>query len=169
MTYIFAVACITVMLACVFLLFLGLPGTWGILALAGVWAFFDSSSVFTMQFFLLWGGLCLVAEVVEFLAGYYGAKLYGGTDKGSLGGMVGALAGGIVCAPLFFGIGALLGALAGGFLGCFVVEKGRGMASGPAAKAAFGVTLGRFGGFVVKLALAVSLLFHAVPGIWQSV
>lgn len=169
MTYIFAATCTAFMLACLFLLFLGLPGTWAILGFAGIWAFFVDNSGFGLPYFALWGGLCLVAEVVEFFAGYYGAKHFGGTDRGSIGGMVGALVGGILCAPLFFGLGALLGALAGGFLGCFVVEKGRGMATAPAAKAAFGVTLGRFGGFVVKLALAVSLLYTALPIVWQSV
>ena len=169
MLYVPAVICIALMVLSLMLLFLGLPGTWVILGIVGLWAFFVDSAVFGWQFFALLAGLAGVGEIIEFFAGHYGAKRFGGSNKGSIGGMIGAIAGGILCAPLFFGFGALLGALAGGYTGCFIVEKWCGAPAGVAARAAFGATLGRFGGFVVKLGIGISLIWLSVPRIWESI
>lgn len=151
------------------LIFFGLPGNWVILALISAWVFFTGAEGFGWQFFALAVSLAAAGEAVEFLAGYYGAKRFGGSNAGSMGGMVGALAGAVLCAPLFFGFGALLGALAGGFTGCFIVEKGRGADSHAAASAALGATLGRFGGFVIKLGIGIGLIWISAPLIWASI
>ena len=66
------------------------------------------------------------------------------------------------------GLGALLGALGGGFLGCWLVERHRGMANKDALRAAFGATLGRFGGFIIKLGVGVTMLVLSIPAIWAS-
>ncbi len=168
MAYVFGILCIILMILSLMLLFIGLPGTWVILGLAGLWAFFVESAAFGWQFFALTVGLAVIGEIVEFLAGHYGTKRYGGSTKGSMGGMVGAIVGGIMCAPILFGFGALPGALAGAYIGCFLVEKGRGMGSREAARAAFGSTLGRFGGFVVKLGIGIGIIWMAAPRIWAS-
>lgn len=168
MGYVFAVLCIAVMVLCLILLFIGLPGNWVILGLVALWTVLKGVS-FGWQFFLLLAGLCAVGEVLEFLAGSIGAKKFGGTKKGSWGGIIGAIVGAILCAPLFFGLGALLGALAGAFTGCFIFEKAHGMGTGPAVKASIGCTLGRFGGFVAKLAIGIALIAMSAPRIWESV
>jgi hypothetical protein len=74
-----------------------------------------------------------------------------------------------LCAPLFFGFGALLGALGGGFAGCWLVEKFSGANSSDAANAAFGATLGRFGGFVVKLGIGIGMIWLIVPRLWSGI
>lgn len=168
MAHILAVCCIALMIFSLMLIFLGLPGNWLILALAGLWAFFADSVHLGWQFFVLAAGLAGLGEVVEFLAGYYGAKRFGGTKKGSMGGIVGAIVGGIVGAPFLFGFGALPGALAGGFAGCFCMEKLHGASGGAAASSALGSTLGRFGGFVVKLSIGIGIIWMAAPLIWKS-
>ena len=151
------------------LIFLGLPGTWVIIGLVALWSFFSGTLHFGWQFFALLIGLAGIGELVEFIAGYYGAKRFGGSSRGSVGGIIGALAGGFLCAPLFFGFGALPGALAGGFAGCFLMEKTQGATSSAAARAAFGSTIGRFGGFIVKLSIGIGIIWLSVPLIWQSV
>lgn len=167
-SYIAAAFCIALMILSLSLIFFGLPGTWVILGIIAAWNFLSGAAVLGWQFFLLLALLAALGEVLEFGAGYLGARKFGGSNKGSLGGMIGALAGAILCAPLFFGLGALLGALAGGFAGCFIVEKGCGAASGAAAQAAFGATLGRFGGFIIKLGIGVGMIALAVPRIWPD-
>lgn len=169
MLYLFAIICIALMILSLMLLFLGLPGNWVILLLAGLWAFFTADPHLTWPFFLLLAGMAGVGEAVEFLAGYFGVKRFGGSNKGSIGGMIGALVGGILCAPLFFGFGALLGALGGGFLGCYLLEKLHGSAHVPAVRAAFGATLGRFGGFLVKLGIGIGMIWMAAPRIWAGI
>ena len=166
--YLAAVLCIALMILSLALIFLGLPGTWVILALAGLWAAFTDDSGLGWRFFALLGGMAGIGEFAEFSAGYFGVKRFGGSGKGSLGGMVGAVVGGILCATLFFGFGALLGALAGGFVGCYLMEKITGAAHGPALRAAFGATLGRFGGFVVKLGIGIGMIWITVPRIWAG-
>lgn len=167
MAHIMAVICIGLMLLSLFLLLLGLPGNWVIFGLALAWSIF-SKAAFGWSFFGLLLGLAIVGEVLEFAAAHFGGKRFGGTSKGSLGGIIGALVLGIMCAPLFFGLGALLGALAGGFLGSFIFEKMNGMQTPKALKAAFGTMLGRFGGFLAKLGIGISLIALSAPRIWQS-
>lgn len=168
MLYVLATICIGLMALSLMLIFLGLPGTWVIIGLAGLWAAFSGTGVFGWQFFSLVVALAAAGEAAEFLAGHYGSKKYGGSSKGSIGGMVGALVGAILCAPLFFGFGALLGALAGAYAGCFIVEKLNGANGHAAARAAFGATLGRFGGFVVKLGIGIGIIWLAAPRIWPG-
>ncbi len=168
MGYIAAVFCFVLMLCSLFLLFLGLPGNWLILGIAALWAFFSSAPDFGWQFFVLLGSLAALGEVVEFLAGHFGTKKYGGSGKGSIGGMIGAVLGGIACAPLFFGFGALLGALGGGFAGCWLLEKSGGATNQAASRAAFGATLGRFGGFVVKLGIGIGMIWLIASRLWDG-
>ena len=169
MLYLLAVVCIAFMILSLMLIFFGLPGTWVIIAIVGLWALLSDSVNFGWQFFALIIGLAGIGELVEFIAGYYGAKRFGGSGKGSVGGIVGALAGGFMGASLFFGFGALPGALAGGFAGCFFMEKYQGASSAAAANAAFGSTLGRFGGFVVKLSIGIGIICLSAPPIWRSI
>ena len=169
MLYAIAIVCIALMLLSLMLIFLGLPGTWVIIAIAGLWSFFSGALNFGWQFFLPLIVLAGVGELVEFIAGYYGAKRFGGTSKGSIGGIIGALVGGFLGAPLFFGLGALPGALAGCYAGCFLMEKLHGASANAAASAALGSTLGRFGGFVVKLGIGIGIICLTVPRIWESV
>ncbi|MDR2892059.1 MAG: DUF456 domain-containing protein [Deltaproteobacteria bacterium] len=167
MTYILAILCIALMALCLMLLFLGLPGNWVILGLAALWSYFSDAD-FGWKFFLLLAGLAAVGEVLEFLAGSIGARRFGGTRKGSWGGIIGALVGGIACAPLFFGFGALLGALSGAFAGCFIIEKMHGMATAKAASAALGSALGRFGGFLAKFGIGLGMIYLSAQQIWAG-
>lgn len=163
-----ALVCIALMVLSLMLIFFGLPGNWVILGLAGGWAFFTSSPQLDWQFFVLLAALAGVGEVIEFLAGHFGVKRFGGSGKGSLGGIIGAIIGAILCAPLFFGFGALPGALGGGFLGCYLVEKLRGAPHAQAARAAYGATLGRLGGFVVKLGIGIGMIWLSAPRIFAG-
>ena len=169
MNTVFAALCIALMVLSLMLVVLSLPGTWVILGLSGLWAAFKGGPGFTWQFFALMGGLAVLGEVVEFFSGHYGTKRFGGTNKGSLGGMVGAIAGAIFGAAFLFGFGALPGALLGGFAGSYLVEKGRGMESKAALRAAYGTTLGRFGGFMVKFGIGIGMVWLAAPKVWESV
>lgn len=169
MSYVMAGLCTLLMIFGLLLILPGLPGNWVIIGIAALWAYFGDAASFTWQYFAFIVGLAVVGEIVEFLAGHFGTRRFGGSSQGGYGGIVGALAGGILGAAFLFGLGALPGALIGGFIGCFVVEKGRGMESGPALKAAWGASLGRFGGFVVKFGIGIVILWTALPRLWAGV
>lgn len=169
MAYILAGLCTLLMIFGLLLILPGLPGNWVIIGIAAVWAYFSDTVSLTWQYFAFIVGLAAGGEIVESLAGHFGAKRFGGSSQGGYGGIVGALAGGILGAAFLFGVGALPGALAGGFLGCFIVEKGRGMETSPALRSAWGATLGRFGGFVVKFGIGIVILWTALPRLWEGV
>ena len=168
MEFILATLIVLLMIGSLVLIIFGLPGTWVIIGLTGLWAFFAGGTQFTWGFFLPLIGLAIFAEIVEFFAGHYGAKRYGGTNRGSIAGIIGAIVGSILGAPFFFGLGALPGSLLGAFTACFIVERGRGMPSREAARAAWGVTLGRFGGFVVKMGVGIALIVLSAPALYAS-
>ncbi|HEX8373469.1 MAG TPA: DUF456 domain-containing protein [Chthoniobacterales bacterium] len=93
--------------------------------------------------------LVLVGFAVDFLSGAAGAKYFGATRWGALGGILGAVVG------IFFGLigmiaGPLIGVLAGELLG------GKGLL--PAGKSTWGTFLGGVAGAVVKLAVALVMV-----------
>ena len=169
MTYILAVLCIAVMILSLILIFMQMPGTWIIIGLTALWAFFAAPGHFGRQYIACIVALGVVGEVLEFCAGYFGGKKFGGTSQGGYGSIVGAVVGAILGAPVAFGLGALPGALAGAFAGSFLVEKRRGMETAGAFRAAFGATLGRFGGFVAKLGIGIAVIWMSIPRIWESI
>ena len=151
-------------LACLFLVVLGLPGTWILLALAtGVelvdhWLLpGDAAVTFGWRLVALCAGLAGVGEGIEALAGAAGTRLGGGTTRGMLGAFVGGIAGALFLTPLvpIPVLGTLVGAMAGAFLGAFVGE-----ATHPdmrshrhRLRAALGAAVGKLGGTLAKLAI----------------
>jgi len=93
--------------------------------------------------------LTLVGMAVDFLSGAAGAKYFGATRWGALGGILGAIVG------LFFGLpgviaGPLLGVMAGELLG------GKGWL--PAGKSTWGTFLGGLAGGIIKLVIALVMV-----------
>lgn len=153
-------------LGCLLLVVLGLPGTWVLLAIAFGVELVDAfllpgATVVTFGWGLLaiCGGLALLGEGIEAVAGAAGTRFGGGTRRGMVGAFVGGLAGAIFLTPVFPVpvIGTLLGGMLGAFLGAFVAE-----ATGPEARgrehnlrAAFGAAVGKLGGTVAKLGIGI--------------
>lgn len=109
---------------------------------------FPDRSVGWMVFTIL-SVLMVLGFAVDFLSGAAGAKYFGATRWGALGGILGAIVG------LFFGLpgmifGPLLGVLAGEILG------GKGLL--PAGKSTWGTLLGGVAGGVIKLVIAVLMI-----------
>jgi uncharacterized protein YqgC (DUF456 family) len=168
MAYLTAALCIGLMTLCLPLLIFGLPGNWIMLVIAGLWSYF-SGAAFGWSFFIPLLGLALAGEALEFLLGIFAGKRFGGTGKGNIGGIIGGILGGIFGAGFGFGLGALPGALLGAFGGSFVLEKLHGMERNKALHAALGTMLGRFGGFMVKLGIGITIFYLCLTRIWQSI
>jgi len=102
--------------------------------------------------------LTILAQILDFVSGAAGAKYFGATRWGAIGGILGAIGG------LFFGIvgifvGPLVGALVGELLG------GKGLL--PAGKSTWGTLLGTTAGMIGKLAIAVVMIgWFAVSAIF---
>ena len=111
-----------------------LPGVPLIFASALVYAWLTDFEVVGGLVVVLLGLFALLAFVADYLGTAYGARRFGasnwGTVGGALGGLFGALAG-----SLLFGIGALFGVLIGSVAGVFVGEYLRRERGGARSKA----------------------------------
>ena len=168
MTFVLAVGFLAVLLACLGLHVFGLPGNWLLLGLVGVWDFLHPELRLGVGVYAVLAGLALLGELVELVAQLVGAKRYGATGRGNVGGFLGAFAGAILGAPFLFGLGALLGAVAGAYLGCYVFER-QGGRDGPAARrAALGAFFGKILGFSAKVACGMVMWVTAARVIWPA-
>lgn len=101
----------------------------------------------------------VLAQVLDLVSGAAGAKWFGATRWGAIGGILGAIVG------LFFGlvgifVGPLVGALLGELLG------GRGIL--PAGKSSVGTFLGTAAGIAGKFAIAVLMIvWFAAAVLWR--
>ena len=155
-----------VFLGCLFLIPLGLPGLWLMLAAGFVYDLLmpgtDPIGIWNIAGATL---LAVFAEIAEFsLAGKYARKDGGSRRAGwgaILGGMVGAFAG--VPIPI---VGSVIGAFAGAFLGALVFEYLGNRDANAATRVAWGALVGRVVAAALKVgvgvAIAAWLLFAAV-------
>jgi hypothetical protein len=127
-----------------------LPGTTIILA-AAVLHHFTLGSEQSVGWWTLGAltALTLLSFVLELVSGSVGAKYFGATRWGAIGGILGGIVG------LFFGVigifaGPLIGVLAGELLG------GKGIL--PAGKSTWGTLLGTAAGMVGKLLIGVAMI-----------
>ncbi len=144
---------------------IGLPGTWLLIGLAVAIDLVDAFALggedaLTFGWLLLGmcGGLGLLGEGVEAVAGAAGTRMGGGSRRGMLGAILGGLLGALLLTflipiPL---IGTLIGALVGTFVGAFIGEATGERAAGTrhSLKAAFAATIGRLAGTLGKTAIA---------------
>jgi len=168
MTALFAAMCIGLMIVSLALHFFGLPANWIILGIAGLWTLTVPSSAMTLAILGILACMALAGEILDFAMLIWGSKKYGGSGKGTFGGMIGAFAGAILGIPFFLGVGAFFGALFGAYLGCLAVELLRGVPGEAAATAAWGALLGRFGGIILKIAFGFAMVALAAPRIWPG-
>ncbi len=124
-----------------------LPGT--ILILVGAVV-----NYFTLQS-IGWGTLVgltflmILAQALDIVSGAVGAKWFGATRWGAIGGILGAVVG------LFFGlIGIFIGPLVGALLGELLGGKG----ILPAGKSGWGTFLGTTAGIIGKVAIGVIMI-----------
>ena len=168
MEYVWAILYILVMLAVLGLNVLGLPANWLLLGLGWVWDLMHPGLNLGWGFYAPLLALAIAGEAIEFGAQFYGAKKYGGTNKGNIGAFIGAIAGAIFCAPFLLGFGALLGAVGGAYLGCYVFERMHGRPSHEAWHAAKGAMWGRVFGFVVKAGAGGAMLAIIAREVWPA-
>jgi hypothetical protein len=168
MDYVWAVLYILLLLAVLGLNVLSLPANWIILGMGWVWGLVHPGQHLGYGFYGPLIVLAVLGEAVELGAQFYGAKKYGGSNKGNIGAFIGALAGAIFCAPFLLGFGALPGAIIGAYLGCYLFERLHGRPSSEAWRAATGAMWGRVLGFVAKAGLGGAMVAFIARAAWPS-
>ena len=154
-----------VLAACLFLIPLGLPGLWLMLAAGFGYDMLmpgpDPIGIWNIAACTV---LAVVAEVAEFtLAGKY-ARKYGGSRRAGWGAILGGIAGAMIGVPIFL-VGAVIGAFAGAFAGALVFEYMGNRNASAATRVAWGALVGRVVAVALKVgvgvAIAAWLLFAA--------
>lgn len=93
--------------------------------------------------------LMVVSHVLDLVSGSLGAKWFGATRWGAVGGIIGAIVG-LFFFPLGLFLGPMLGVLIGEILG--------GKKLLPAGKSSWGTLLGTTAGFVAKFTIALVMI-----------
>lgn len=161
---------IVVLALCALLNLVMLPGNWAVVGLVALYAWLGPAAPdLGVLFFVALIGMAVVGEIIEFVTQLWGAKKYGSSNKATLAGMIGAIAGAIFFAPFLFGIGAVFGALAGAWAGSYAAERLLSHRSqADAVTAANGALVGRFLGMVVKLGLGIAMVVLTTSVIWPK-
>lgn len=168
MEYVWATFFVMLLLTANGLNIFGMPGNWILAAMGAGWVYFHPEG--SLGWWMIGGlfALAAVAEIAEFILQSWSAKKFGATGRGNWGGIFGAIAGAIICAPLFFGLGALPGALAGAYLGCLLIEMLGNRPFSEAAQAAKGAFFGKSLGLTLKLSMGMAMLALATREIWPQ-
>ena len=155
-----------VLLLALFIIPLGLPGTWAMVIAAWAYNYMvpgDPVGTFTI---LGTAALALIAEGLEFsLAANYTRK-YGGSRRAGWGAILGGLVGAIVGIPIPL-IGSMVGAFAGAFIGAWVFEKSRGKEGENATRVSTGALIGRVVASAKKVAIGLIMIVWIMFSAWQ--
>jgi hypothetical protein len=148
-------ACLIGLLSLIF----GLPGTFVIFGavLVYAWATGFTTIQWTVPAWLL--AMAIAGEVIELFAGSAAVSARSEPNRRvTIATFVGALLGGIVGTPFLFGIGSLIGAMAGAFIGAALAVSSSGGHWRDSLRIGFAALRGRLLGFVIKSAIAVSMI-----------
>jgi uncharacterized protein len=151
-----------------------MPGNWGIVGLAAIFAVcFPAGTNHGLRWSAVGiaAGLALVGEVIELSAGAAGARRAGASRRSAvyalLGTIVGSILGAMVTIPIPL-IGPIIGALGGGaigaFAGAFIGETAIGKDVPQSVAAGKGALLGRLVGAVGKLGIGAVMIVVIVIG-----
>jgi uncharacterized protein len=149
------------LLISLFIIPLGLPGTWVMIAAGVGYSILVPGSI-GMVALVATTAIAVVAEVFEFtLAGKY-ARKYGGSRRAGWGAIIGGIVGAIVGVPVPI-VGPILGAFAGSFIGALLAEFSRGAQAQAATFVAWGALVGR------AVAAAMKVAAGLVIAVWLMV
>jgi uncharacterized protein YqgC (DUF456 family) len=109
--------------------------------------------------------LAVLAELLEGVFGFLGAKQAKGSVWSALGGIVGGIVGAILGSAVAPILGSLAGAFAGTFAGAFAVEYYRTTHAADARAVAKGALIGRVAGSLVKLVVAGLMIAIVTHGL----
>lgn len=139
----------------VFSIIFGFPGTFLILGDVVIYSLVTGFETIGWKVIITLVVLSLLAEAVDFLMGFAGARKYGSSKTGIVLSVVGGIIGAVMLVPVLFGLGAVIGAFLGGFVGAFLGEYLEERKLKPAFSAGYGALIGRIAGVLVKGSLAI--------------
>lgn len=143
------------LLLCLAIIPLGLPGMWLMLALAFGYQLLLPGTI-GMTTLTVAVVLAIVAELLEFtIAGRF-TRQYGGSRRAGWGAILGGFVGAIVGVPVPI-IGSVIGGFVGAFAGAYLAERSRRDPASDATRVATGALIGRAAGAALKTGFALAI------------
>ncbi|MBW3002033.1 DUF456 domain-containing protein [Candidatus Woesearchaeota archaeon] len=136
---------------------LGLPGAFVVFAGAVLYNLITWSWTLSFEMLGILLGLAILAEVIEFVFGLLGAKVFKMSHWTTFGFIAGLIIGAIVGVPIPI-IGSVVGMLVGGFLGAFIVSYIEKQNLKKSLKAGFGAFVTGIGSIMLKLVIVVIMI-----------
>jgi uncharacterized protein YqgC (DUF456 family) len=121
-------------------------------------AIFDGVQTLSVANFAWLGGILALMILMDFILGLLGAKVFGASGRGLIGGLVGMLIGLFIFPPL--------GIIFGMFLGILVTELLSPRPIDDSVKAASGAVLGAVSGWIINIFLIAIYLLVFVLMAW---
>ncbi len=160
LTWLAAVGLILGNLCGVVLVALQLPGTWLILFLTSIFAWWRwEDGIIGMWTLVILAALSVLAEVIEFVSGSIGSKKAGGTRRGSWGALIGSIPGAILGSfliPIPI-VGTIVGACIGAATGSVLGDRSAGRDWNQSLKAGGGAAAGTLVGTLLKVGVAIGM------------
>ena len=128
----------------------GLPGSPLIFIGMLIYGYFEGFVKLTWTFYLLQGLAVAFIFLLDYLAGVWGVKRYGGSRVAVWGSIIGSILGLIILGPLGIIIGPFLGAITGELISHKSI--------GQAVRAGWGTVIGFLGGLFLKLAVEIAMI-----------
>lgn len=118
-------------------------------------------------FVIITGLLMVLAQVLDLVCSYYGAKRFGATWRGAVGALAGTIIGPIVFSAIP-GFGTLLGFIVGPVIGAVIGELCGGRSLKDGGKAGFGSVVGGVISFGLKLGIAFAMIIWFAIEVWRG-
>lgn len=142
--------------AAVMLVMCQLPGTWLIVFAATAYAWYSDGSIGVWTLAAL-AGMAVLGELVELLSAAAGAAKAGGTRRGAVLALAGAMLGAVVGSLVMVVIGTIAGACLGAAAGSYAGDRWAGRDLHQAFKAGREAAKGRLWGTLAKIAIAAAM------------
>jgi len=150
------------MLIGIFVIPLGMPGTFVIAGLALFQGLLTGFSTLSLQFVLILFVIAVCGEVIEFFFGALAAKRFGGSKYAMLGAVGGGFIGAVWATGILPIVGTLLGAFVGAFAGATSLEFLHRRQLEHAFRVGWGAFLGAIGGKVTKITIGIAMVVMTV-------
>ena len=145
---------------------LSISGTWSVLAATVIAAIIGGDHFPGWKTIAAFAVVCVLVEVAEFLAGYWGVRKRGGSREAGAaavaGGLFGLVLGGLIPVPL---LGSIAGMIAGSFGVVYLVERERMKRSDEAVRIAFGAVMARVWVIFLKVVVTLGMIMFLVAGL----
>jgi uncharacterized protein YqgC (DUF456 family) len=140
------------LLLCLFLVPLGLPGTWLMIAGGIGYGYLVDGGGIGAITIIGTTLLALIGEIAEFTVTARYTTKYGGSRRAGWGAIIGGMVGAVMGVPVPV-VGSVIGAFVGSFVGALVFEYTRHQEAGTATRVATGALIGRVAATALKVAL----------------